>query len=186
MIGDELIMIEVLDRTTGSKLMAMLFCKILYQEESYVIYCVRRGEDEANLFVSRLIKNSEGYSLDNHFVNGEKEVLEGIVKRLLNKDSILDLEQDGFFISSEISLTEGQFFDIKKCYVTTVSKGLIKECMIFYGLVTKSLFDSPIVEVQDEKGYFNKGFVSNIIVIIFGIVVVIFCLVTVVGILFHK
>ena len=179
-------MIEILDRNTGNKMMAMLFGKILYQEEAYVVYCVRRGQEDANLFVSRLVKNSESYAMDHHFVNGEKEVLEGIVQKLLNKLPILELEQDGFSLSSEITLTEGQFFDIQKCYVTTVPKKLIKDCMIYYGLVTKNLFDSPVVEVQDEKGYFNKGFINNIVVILFGIAVVIFCLVAIVDVILKK
>ena len=177
-------MVEVIDRDTQNKMMAMMFCKIGYQDESYAVYCIRREKEDANVFISRLVKNSEGYVLDDDFVNGEKEVIEGIIKKLFSKIPVLELEQDGFSLSSELVLSEGLTFDIKKCYVTTVSKKLIKDCMINYNLVTKNLFDSPLVEVQDEKKYFSKGFVSNILLIIFGITVLLFSIITIIGVIF--
>jgi len=183
MIGDDFDMVEVIEKNTGTKMMAVMFGKLMYQEESYAIYCIRRGKEDANIFVSRLLKTSEGLALDDDFVNGEKEVIEGIIKKLLSKISLLELEQDGFSLSKEIDLSEGLSFDSKKCYVTTVPRNLIKECMIEYQLVTESIFEVPLVEVQEEK-LLNKGFISNVILIVFGIVVIIFCLVVVGGVLF--
>lgn len=179
-------MIELIDKDSNKKVMAMMFGKLCYRGDCYAIYCIRRGKEEANLFVSRMVSNSEGFALDHDFVNGEKEVMEGIIQKLLNKVPILDLEQDGFSLTSDIKLEGIQFFSVKICYVTTVPKILVKDCMLFYGLVTNEHFDTPLVQVADEKGYFNKGFVSNIGVILFGIFVLVACLVGVFSFLFGK
>ena len=81
-------MIEVIDRDTNQKMIAMILCSICYRGDCYLIYCIRREKDDANLFVSKLVQNSQGYVMDSNFLNGEKEVLDNIVQRLLNRDSI--------------------------------------------------------------------------------------------------
>lgn len=167
-------MIEIIDQETNQKIMAMILCSICYKEDCYIIYVVQRSKDEANVFISKLIKNSQGYVMNHYFENGEKEVLEKIVQRFLNRESREVLENDGFSILEDINLDEINYFDIEKCYVSTVSKTLIKNCLIYYRLVNEKLFEQPIVEVVEDKRLFNEGFVSNVVLIVLGVIILCF------------
>lgn len=177
-------MIEVIDKATVQKVMAMILCGICYQNDCYLIYCIRRNKDEANIFVSKLIKGSLGYVMDTDFSNGEKEVLDGIIKRLLNKESIESLNNSGFTIIKNIEMDNNLTFDIEKCYVSTVNRGLIKDCLIFYNLVSANKLNQPIIEVVDDTRKFNEGFASNVVLIVFGIAILLFAIAVIVGVIF--
>lgn len=166
-------MVEVIDRKTKHKMMMMVLCGITYQSDSYLIYSIRRDKTSANVFVSKLIKGSLGYLIIDDFSNGEKEVLDSVVKRILNKNSLDELESDGFKIIKDIEMDSNISFDIDKCYVSTVSRDLIKECLIYYNLVNESMFNRPVVEVVEDKK-FNEGFASSMVLIVFGIVIILF------------
>ena len=78
-------MVEIIDKNTMNKVMAMIMGGFSYNDDNYIIYCVRREKDDANIFVSKLLKNSQGYVIDYNFDNGEKSVLDKVVQRLLSK-----------------------------------------------------------------------------------------------------
>lgn len=172
-------MVEVIDISSKVKMMAIIMAGIEYNDDKYIIYCVDRGSGDANIFVSKLVMTSEGYIFNNEFDNGEKEVLDGIVKKIINKE---DIEKDGFHIINNIDLGDVNYFDIDKCYVATTSKKVIKEIMIYYKLVNDKILERPVVEVVEDKRLFNEGFVGNIFLIVFGIVVVIFSIVVILGV----
>lgn len=178
-------MVEIIDQETNKKVMAMILCNICYKDDCYIIFAVQRDKEDANVFVSKLIKNSRSYVMNNKFKNGEKQVMEKVVQRILNRESREVLESDGFFIIDDISLDEINYFDIKECYVSTVSKKLIKDCLISYNLVNEKIFEQPIVEVIEDKRKFNEGFASNIILIIFGVFIVIFSIIGIIEVLFR-
>ena len=177
-------MIEIIDQDTNQKLMAIILCCICYNDDCYIIYAVQRSKEEANVFVSKLIKNSQAYVMNHSFENGEKEVLERIVQRFLNREKREELMADGFSILDDIKLDELNYFDIKKCYVSTVSKALIKDCLIHYGLVNEKLFDQPVVEVVEDKRKLSEGFASNILLIVFGLIILGFSIFVISGVLF--
>lgn len=177
-------MIEIIDQETEKKIMAMILCSICYKGDCYIIYAIQRDKGEANVFVSKLVKNSRGYVMNHWFANGEKESLEKMVQRFLNRESREVLEGDGFSILDDIVLDELNYFDIKKCYISTVSKSLIKDCLIHYGLVNERIFEQPVVEVVEDKRKFNEGFASNIVLIVFGIFIVAFSVFVIWNVLF--
>ena len=177
-------MIEIIDKETNQKMMATIICGICYQGDCYIIYTVRREQEEANVFVSKLIRNSQGYAMDFEFANGEKEVLDNIVQKFLNRESKEVLESDGFSILENVELNDKKYFDIKKCYVSTVSRDLIKNFLIYYGLINRKMFEQPVVEVLDDKRKFNEGFVSNIALILFGVFIIGFSIYVIWGVLF--
>lgn len=177
-------MVEVMDKKTAQKMMAMILCGIGYQDDYYLVYCIRRDKKEANVFVSKLIKGSLGYVIDADFSNGEKEILDNLIKRLLNKDSKESLESDGFSILKDVEMDSNLTFDIEKCYVSTVDRGLIKDCLIYYGLVSEKKFNQPVVEVVEDKRFFNEGFVSSLVLIIFGAAIIIFSCVVIYSVIF--
>ena len=177
-------MVEVMDRKTACKMVMMIMCGICYQGTCYLVYSIRRDKTSANVFVSKLIKGSLGYIIGDDFANGEKEVLDGIVKRLLNRDSIANLENDGFTIMKDINMDSNLTFDIEKCYVSTVLRKLIKDCLIYYGLVNESMFNQPVVEVVEDKRNFNEGFASSFWLIIFGVVILVFAGIVIYGVVF--
>ena len=172
-------MLEIIDNSSKSKMMAMVMANVKYMDDNYLIYCVDRGNGDANIFVSKLVVMSEGYTLNNDFDNGEKNLLDTLVKRIINKE---DISKDGFVISNDVSLSEFNYFDIEKCYVATISKVLIKEIMIFYKLVTEKTLEKPVVKIVEDKRLFNEGFVGNVFLVLLGIIVIIFSLYAIVGV----
>lgn len=167
-------MVEVMDRKTKHKMMMMVMCGINYQSDSYLIYSIRRDKDSANVFVSKLVKGSLGYLIIDDFSNGEKDVLDNVVKRMLNKEIKEELESDGFNIIKDIEMDSNISFDIDNCYVSTVSRDLIKECLIYYNLVNESMFNRPVIEVVEEKSKFNEGFASSMVLIVFGVIIILY------------
>lgn len=172
-------MIEIIDNNSQNKMLAMVIANVSYMNDNYVIYGVDRGNGEANVFISKLVLMSEGYTFNHDFDNGEKEFLEKLVKRIINKEKI---EEGGFKISNDIKLGEINYFDIDKCYVATISKKIIKDVMIFYKLVTEKTLERPVVQIVDDKRIFNEGFVGNIFLIVLGLLVVVVGIVVVVGV----
>lgn len=177
-------MVEIIDKDTNQKMMAMILCGISYQNDYYLVYCVRRDKYDANLFASKMIKGSLGYVINNDFSNGEKEVLDNVIKRLLNKDSKELLNNDGFTIMKDIEMDSNLIFNIEKCYVSTVSRNLIKDCLIYYDLVSEKILNQQIVDVVEDKRMFNEGFASSMVLIIFGMVILIFSCIVIYGVLF--
>ena len=175
-IGDN--MIEIIN-VDGIKMMAMVVADVKYMDDNYIIYCIDRGNNEANIFVSRLVISSDGYVFNNNFSNSEKEVLDNLIKRIINKD---DINKDGFIISNTVELVDVNYFDVEKCYVATVSKSMVKDIMINYRLVNKKIFERPVVEVVEDKKVFNEGFIGNIFLIILGVAVIMFCGFVLVGV----
>ena len=159
-------MVEVIDQDSAVKMMALVLCGVLYDNNTYVVFAIRRDKIDANLFVARLEKNSKGYVIDTKFKNGEKEVMDSVVKRLLNHDAKEKFEEDGFSILDDISLEGTQYYDINSC---------IKEMMKYYSFIRENLFEQPILDVKEDKRIFNEGFFSNILLILFGILVIVFC-----------
>ncbi len=167
---------ELIDAKNDMKMMVMVMGGIQYGDDSYVVYSIRRDEKDANIFVSRLIQTSGGYKIDNDFKNGEKEVLDKVIQRIISKEAIISLENDGFKFIKNIELVGVNYFDIDLCYVATVPRKLVKDCLIFYDLVNESVFQSPVVDVKEDKRLFNEGFVGNLFLVIFGIFILVFCI----------
>ena len=172
-------MLEVIDINSKLKLMAMVVTCIDYMGDRYVFYCIDRGKGEANIFISKLVVTSDGYIFKNDFKNGEKEVLDKVIKRMINKE---DISSEGFVMSNNVDFSDINYFDIEKCYVATISKKHIKDIMVYYKLVTQKIFERPVVEVVEDKRFFNEGYVGNLFLILFGVIVVIFCIVVVIGV----
>ena len=54
--------------------------------------------------------------------------------------------------------------------------------MIFYKLVTKKTLERPVVDIVEDKKFFNEGFVGNIFLILLGIIVIVFTIIAIVGV----
>ena len=174
---------EFIDIDTHNKMMAMILCGFRYDKNEYLIYAIGRDKDDANIFLSKLVKNSNGYATSYDFLNGEKEALEKMVTKFLNKESISNLENEGFYLIKDVSLEDSNEFDIKTCYVNTISRNYIKDCLLFYDLYKKEDLNSPVVLVKDEK-VVNAGFVGNLFLIVLGIGILVFCIGIVIKLVF--
>ena len=175
---------ELIDIKSNHKMVAMLMMGIGYDKDEYLVYSIKRSELEANVFISKLMKSSSGYVIMNDFTNGEKEVLDKIVQRILSRENVESLEKDGYRFIKNIELEGTNYFDIDLCYVTTIPKSLVKECLIHYNLVSENMLKGPIVEVREEKKKFNGGLVGNLFLVIFGIFIFIFSIIILYGIIF--
>ena len=47
-------MVEVIDQDSAVKMMALVLCGVLYDNNTYVVFAIRRDKIDANLFVARL------------------------------------------------------------------------------------------------------------------------------------
>ena len=173
-------MYELIDENNNMKLMALIICTFNYGDTPYCLYSIERDKEEDNLFISRIVKNSQGYTLDNNFKNGEKEALEDIVADFLSKVSPEQLKEQGFILN-DITITGINKFNYKKCYITTYKKDLLKECMLHYNLEVPNN-NIPLVKVKKSKTI-NKGNYEGIILIIIGIITIIVCLLAVIKML---
>ena len=118
-------------------------------------------------------------NVNNNFENGEKELLDSIVTKLINKEN---LNNTGFIISNDIKLNDINYFDIDTCYISTINKKVVKEILIFYNLITEKTLEKPVVDVLEDKKIFNEGFISNIFLILFGLIVIITSIIVLVGV----
>ena len=175
---------EFIDETNQVKMMALLICGIQYGDDRYLVYSIRRNQNDANIFVSKLITTSTGYVVSHDFSNGEKEIIDKVIQRIISREDIHLLEKDGYSIFSDISLDATTYFNVDTCYVATVSVKLVKDCLIFYHLVSQDILDSPNVLVVDDTKKFNEGFVGNVFVILFGVFILVFSVCIIISILF--
>ena len=78
---------EVIDVKDNIKMVAMLLCGVRYDGHEYLLYSIKRNNKEANIFVSKLVRTSDGYRIQHDFDNGEKEILDRLVQRIINRES---------------------------------------------------------------------------------------------------
>ena len=166
---------ELIDINSHVKFMAMICGGFRYQDFEYLFYGIRRENDEVNLFVSKLSHTSDGYVIRSDFENGEKEILDKYIQRMISREPVVYFENDGVSFIKNIELVGVNYFDVSLCYVSTVPRVVLKELLIFYDLVNEDMLGGPVVEVYDDKRKFNEGFAYNILLIIFGIFALCFC-----------
>ncbi len=175
-------MYELIDENNDIKMMALIICTFIYGNIDYCLYAIERDKEEYNIFISKLVKNSQGYTLDNNFTSGEKEALEDIITSFLNRESLDSLKEKGFSFT-DIKLNGTSKFNDKECYVTTYNKGLLKECMLNYNLIIPN-DNTPTIKIKKPKPI-NKGNYGSILLIILGVVTIIICLLVVIKLLFN-
>ena len=163
-------MIELIDIDGNIKFMSLIIGYVNYGNQLYVIYSVKRDEEDDNIFVSKLVNSSDGYAMDNNFSGGEKEAMESVIASILNKDSIDSLNEKGIQFVQDINLSEINKFSVTKCYVTTFKRRLIKECMQNYNLVGYE--KKKVIVKEKEVSYFSKNNFPSVLLIILGIVIV--------------
>lgn len=168
-------MIEIIDVDGNIKFMSLFICGIKYGEDYYAMYSIKRDSEYDNIFVSKLVRNSEGYAMDNSFSGGEKEALDEVIALILNKENVNLLGDKGISIVNDIKLGKVNKFSVTGCYVTTYKRSLIKECMINYGLLDVSR-NVPKVK-EKEVSYFSKGNISILSLIALGGIILVFCII---------
>ena len=167
-------MMEIIDEKSNVKMSATIICNFKYGDSNYCLYTISRNEEEDNIFISKIVKNSIGNTIDNNFTGGEKDNLDKIVTDILSKVSINELLKNKVeFIN--ITLTGINKFDKDICYVTTQKKNFIKECKDNYNLHSE-LKNIPIIK-QKKATTINKNNLLNILAIILGITVLVISIV---------
>ena len=174
-------MVELMDVNSNKKVMVLVLFNIKYINDNYVVYSIKRNSEEVNLFASLLVKNSQGYCLDHNFSNGQKNIVDSIVHKLVNKTSLEEFNEMGYEIFKDVNLGDINYFDINECYVTTMPKNLFMDFLEFYDVSKRENLVKPVITIKKSKKKFNEGFVQNVMLIIFGVALVIFCLVVIGG-----
>jgi hypothetical protein len=166
--GDKM---EIFDVDSELKMIGRVICGIEFGDELYVMYAIKRNEGEDNIFVSRLVVNSEGYTMDNNFSNGEKAVIDSVILRIINKDSIEWLNEDKIKLINDINLGKINKFSMDRCYVGSYGRNVINDIMSNYGLLDERVV--PVVKVMEGK---TKIDFENLALVIFGVLVLIVCI----------
>lgn len=158
---DERKNIKVIDEH-GIDRAASIMCGIDVDGTDYVIYSIKRDEENDNLFVSKLIKNNDGTSnMVNIEDSMEKSKLADIVKKLITYSINNDADKttgvvtlaDGKEIKiSGVLFNKDQNINVGKTYITTVKRAVTKVGANFYSVevpkaepVVESVFDTPAV-----------------------------------------
>ena len=166
------IMIELIDAEENVKFMATVISGIKYGNELYLLYAIERDNESDNLFISKLIKNSEGYVIDNNFSVDERDALDDVVLSILNKDPVDKLREKGISFVRDVYLYDINRFSVTKCYVTTYKKSLINDCISNYNLFVNKKKTAVVVREKDVS-YFSKSNRPTIYLILFGLLVLI-------------
>lgn len=163
-------MIEIIDEKSNLKMLATIICNFKYGDSNYCLYAISRNEEEDNIFISKIVKNSIGNTIDNNFTGGEKDNLDKIVTNILSKVSTNELLKNKVEFTN-IKLNGINKFDKDICYVTTQKKSFIEECKANYNLISQ-VNNSPIIK-QKKVTTINKNNLLNILAIILGITVLV-------------
>ena len=89
-------MYELIDENNNIKMMALIICTFTYGNNPYCLYAIDRDSTDTNIFVSKLVTNSLGYTLDSNINDDEKKALEDIISSFLSKTSLDTLSEQGF------------------------------------------------------------------------------------------
>ena len=143
---------------------ANIVCAFNVDSNDYVLYWIERDEENANLFVSKILKNNDGtYNMSNIEDASEKSKIGDVVKGMVTL--AIKNENENEKASSKVSLEDGKEIDLSnvrfnkeqninvaKTYVTTVKKTVAK--------VSNDFFDVPVKEEKTEEPLFNDIFVA--------------------------
>lgn len=140
---DERKIVKVIDEHDIDRT-ANIMCSIDIDGSDYVIYSIKRDEDNDNLFVSKLIKNNDGTS---NMVNIEDSMEKGrlvdIVKELItfsiNSEAdkttgIVNLSSGKEIKVSNVLINKEQNINVGKTYITTVKRSVTKVGNNFYNV----------------------------------------------------
>ena len=175
-------MYELIDENKNIKMMAIIICTFTYGNNNYCLYSIDRDKSDTNIFVSKLVTNSLGYTLDSNISEDELEALGDITALFLSKESLDKLREQGFSLT-DLKLSGINKFNEKKCYITTCNKDVLKEVMLNYNLEIPNN-NTPIIKVKKSKPI-NKSNIGSILGIILGVLTIIVCLLAIIKIIFH-
>lgn len=145
----------LLDKNSNLQKNATSIVKFNFEEKDYLVYSVDENEQNCQIFVSRLILNSEGkYFLDN-LMSEEKNKLNNIVYNIVillpsevQKDSTFENStnnlRDKFFVelSSELPELNSQEY-YSNCSIAITNKLLVESAI--------KLYDDNLLNVNDVK-----------------------------------
>ena len=158
---------EILDVDSNVKMIANVLVMFRINNDNYMFYSINRDEEQDNVFVSKMVKNSEGYTMSCEFVNGEKESLDSIFTMLINGDDLSN--NKSIEIVNDLDIAMYNKFSSSICYVSSCSKNIINNVISRYGRNSENM---AVVRkpVQNESINYN-----NLILVILGVVVLIVC-----------
>lgn len=161
---DERKIVKVIDEHDIDRT-ANIMCSIDVDGSDYVIYSIKRDEDNDNLFVSKLIKNNDGTSnMVNIEDTMEKGKLVDIVKELvtysINSDAdkttgVVNLPSGKEIKISNVLINREQNINVGKTYITTVKRSVTKVGNNFYSVEFSS--SEPVIEPVFETPSVNDN-----------------------------
>lgn len=168
---------EIIDVDNNVKMKCLVMLCFRYGDCMYVVYSIKRDANQRNIFISKLVINSEGYTMDSNFTSDEREALERVVAKIINCCNKQLLLEDGVKFASDVKFSLINKFSSSRCYVATYDNEVIDKIMKFYGVVR----DKNVVLVR-QSNHSNNGNIGVILLILFGIAVIIGCLIVIIDI----
>ena len=143
---------------------ANVICAFNFNSADYVLYWIDRDEDNANLFVSKLLKNNDNtYNMLNIDDSMEKSRVSDIVKKVVSiavkseedkANTSLTLDDGSNISLFNPSFNREQNINVTKTYVTTVKKSVAK--------VSRNYLDVKVdvTPASNNEPMFNDIFVD--------------------------
>lgn len=162
-------MIEIIDEN-NNKMKANIMCRIVFEGIEYCIYLIERDNVSINMFISKIVSNSEGIrSIDSGISSDVKDKLDVICNKIINKVSIDNLNSEGVKIIYDYKLDNGvNKFITNNSYVCTLKKEDINDIYKFYQF--KNNIHSNVVKIKESTNKLDKEDKKNIWAIIFGLI----------------
>ena len=155
---DERKNVKVVDEH-GIDRVANIICSVDIDGTDYVLYFIKRDEENDNLFISKLIKNNDAtFNMVNIEDSMEKGKLVEIVKELIKYSVDTELDKttgsvtlaDGKVVTiSNVLFNKEQNINVSKTYVTTVKRAVTKVSDKFYS-VDSVVPSTPVIEAVPE------------------------------------
>ena len=155
---DERKNVKVVDEH-GIDRVANVICSVDVDGTDYVLYFIKRDEENDNLFISKLIKNNDAtFNMVNIEDSMEKGKLVEVVKELIKfaVDTDLDKTTGSVTLSngktvtvSNVLFNREQNINVSKTYVTTVKRAVTKVGEKFYSTESATT-PTPVVEAVPE------------------------------------
>jgi len=150
----------LLDKTNNIQRIANIVIKFKYENKDYLVYCVDENEKNKQIFVSRLILNSEGRYFIDSITTDEKNKISNIVYNIViltpteykkgnDGKLLIDNLSSKFLIklSKDISeLGEQQYYS--NCSIAITSNELVLSAQEFYNsnLTEEINSEEPLIE----------------------------------------
>lgn len=133
----------VLDKATNSARESRFIVKLIHQNQEYVVYSLKDSEENDQIYVSKLVLNTEGRHFINNITKDEKDRLNNIIYNVVmllpTKDDVkkemqeFSLKNNVIFSNEIPNIGDQEYF--KDCLIAITKKEVVDKAINTYAKV---------------------------------------------------